>query len=121
MAAADSERRARTPPSEPQESGPPIPALIGNSPAMQHVYRLTRQVARSIGWAHSWGLRCRWVATSSAPAAIRIITLEYTSWASCEANWLLTADANGIRLAPASDPNYPRIKAFVDSYQKSQR
>ena len=26
-----------------------------------------------------------------------------------------------LRLAPASDPNYPRIKAFVDSYQKSQR
>ncbi len=27
--------------------GPPIPGLIGSSPAMQQVYRLTRQVARS--------------------------------------------------------------------------
>jgi DNA-binding NtrC family response regulator len=29
------------------ENGPPIPGLIGNSKAMQHVYRLTRRVARS--------------------------------------------------------------------------
>ena len=29
------------------ENGPPIPNLIGNSKAMQHVYRLTRRVARS--------------------------------------------------------------------------
>ena len=29
------------------ESGPPIPGLIGNSPTMQEVYRLTRRVARS--------------------------------------------------------------------------
>jgi transcriptional regulator with PAS, ATPase and Fis domain len=29
------------------ESGPPIPGLIGSGPAMQEVYRLTRQVARS--------------------------------------------------------------------------
>jgi len=29
------------------ESGPPIPGLIGSGPAMQDVYRLTRQVARS--------------------------------------------------------------------------
>jgi transcriptional regulator with PAS, ATPase and Fis domain len=29
------------------ETGPPIPGLIGSGPAMEHVYRLTRQVARS--------------------------------------------------------------------------
>jgi DNA-binding NtrC family response regulator len=29
------------------ETGPPIPGLIGNGPAMEDVYRLTRQVARS--------------------------------------------------------------------------
>ena len=29
------------------ESGPPIPGLIGSGAAMQKVYRLTRQVARS--------------------------------------------------------------------------
>ena len=29
------------------ESGPPIPGLIGSGPAMEEVYRLTRQVARS--------------------------------------------------------------------------
>lgn len=29
------------------ESGPPIPSLIGSSPAMQEVYRVTRRVARS--------------------------------------------------------------------------
>jgi transcriptional regulator with PAS, ATPase and Fis domain len=29
------------------ESGPPIPGIIGSSPAMQDVYRLTRKVARS--------------------------------------------------------------------------
>ena len=28
-------------------SGPPIAGLIGSGPAMQEVYRLTRQVARS--------------------------------------------------------------------------
>ncbi|HND51694.1 MAG TPA: sigma-54 dependent transcriptional regulator [Pirellulaceae bacterium] len=31
----------------PPESGPPTPGLIGSSPAMQEVYRLTRRVARS--------------------------------------------------------------------------
>ena len=30
-----------------EETGPPIPGLIGSGPAMQEVYRLTRQVARS--------------------------------------------------------------------------
>ena len=29
------------------DNGPPIPNLIGSGPAMQHVYQLTRQVARS--------------------------------------------------------------------------
>ncbi len=29
------------------ETGPPIPSLIGSGPAMEQVYRLTRQVARS--------------------------------------------------------------------------
>ncbi len=29
------------------ETGPPIPGLIGSGPAMENVYRLTRQVARS--------------------------------------------------------------------------
>jgi DNA-binding NtrC family response regulator len=29
------------------ENGPPIPGLIGSGPAMQNVYRLTRQVAKS--------------------------------------------------------------------------
>ena len=38
----------RNPPGSPDsEHGPPIPALIGSAPAMQDVYRLTRQVARS--------------------------------------------------------------------------
>jgi len=31
----------------PKNDGPPIPALIGSGPAMQEVYRLTRQVAQS--------------------------------------------------------------------------
>ncbi len=36
------------PPSvDPSETGPPIPGLIGAGPAMENVYRLTRQVARS--------------------------------------------------------------------------
>jgi len=35
------------PPNNLPDSGPPIPALIGSGPAMQEVYRLTRQVARS--------------------------------------------------------------------------
>jgi DNA-binding NtrC family response regulator len=30
-----------------EENGPPIPGIIGSSPAMQEVYRLTRRVARS--------------------------------------------------------------------------
>ena len=30
----------------PRDTGPPIPELIGSGPAMQEVYRLTRQVAR---------------------------------------------------------------------------
>ena len=30
-----------------QQSGPPIPGIIGSSPAMQAVYQVTRQVARS--------------------------------------------------------------------------
>ncbi|MCL4192722.1 MAG: sigma-54 dependent transcriptional regulator [Thermoguttaceae bacterium] len=30
-----------------KETGPPIPGLIGSGPAMEEVYRLTRQVARS--------------------------------------------------------------------------
>ncbi|HEY6564092.1 MAG TPA: sigma-54 dependent transcriptional regulator, partial [Pirellulaceae bacterium] len=29
------------------ETGPPIPGIIGNSPAMEHVYRLTRKAAHS--------------------------------------------------------------------------
>ena len=29
------------------DSGPPIPGIIGSSPAMQEVYRVTRRVARS--------------------------------------------------------------------------
>jgi DNA-binding NtrC family response regulator len=29
------------------EGNPPIPGIIGSSPAMQEVYRLTRRVARS--------------------------------------------------------------------------
>jgi DNA-binding NtrC family response regulator len=32
---------------DPTETGPPIPGLIGSGPAMENVYRLTRQVARS--------------------------------------------------------------------------
>ena len=32
---------------DPNETGPPIPGLIGSGPAMENVYRLTRQVARS--------------------------------------------------------------------------
>lgn len=31
----------------PDDSGPPIPSLIGNSPAMEQVYAVTRRVARS--------------------------------------------------------------------------
>ena len=39
---------ARTPPNiDLNETGPPIPGLIGSGPAMENVYRLTRQVARS--------------------------------------------------------------------------
>ena len=38
--------RISTPSSE-NETGPPIAGLIGSGPAMQEVYRLTRQVARS--------------------------------------------------------------------------
>ena len=39
---------ARIPPSvDLNETGPPIPGLIGSGPAMENVYRLTRQVARS--------------------------------------------------------------------------
>ncbi|MDZ7618942.1 MAG: sigma-54 dependent transcriptional regulator [Patescibacteria group bacterium] len=34
-------------PIETNETGPPIPGLIGSGPAMEHVYQLTRQVARS--------------------------------------------------------------------------
>lgn len=34
-------------PVEASETGPPIPGLIGSGPAMERVYRLTRQVARS--------------------------------------------------------------------------
>ncbi len=38
----------RIPPSiDSSETGPPIPNLIGSGPAMEDVYRLTRQVARS--------------------------------------------------------------------------
>ena len=32
---------------DPSETGPPIPGLIGSGPAMEQVYALTRQVARS--------------------------------------------------------------------------
>ena len=32
---------------QPPDSGPPIPGLIGSGPAMENVYRLTRQVAKS--------------------------------------------------------------------------
>ncbi|MCE5266777.1 MAG: sigma-54 dependent transcriptional regulator [Planctomycetaceae bacterium] len=32
---------------DPNETGPPIPELIGTAPAMEQVYRLTRRVARS--------------------------------------------------------------------------
>jgi DNA-binding NtrC family response regulator len=32
---------------DPNETGPPTPGLIGSGPAMENVYRLTRQVARS--------------------------------------------------------------------------
>ncbi|NQU24574.1 MAG: sigma-54-dependent Fis family transcriptional regulator [Candidatus Nealsonbacteria bacterium] len=35
------------PPAENDETGPPIPGLIGSGPAMMEIYRLTRQVARS--------------------------------------------------------------------------
>jgi transcriptional regulator with PAS, ATPase and Fis domain len=35
------------PPLDSNPNGPPIPGLIGNGPAMQKVYRLTRTVARS--------------------------------------------------------------------------
>ncbi len=35
------------PPIDDDETGPPIPGLIGSGPAMQEIYRLTRQVARS--------------------------------------------------------------------------
>lgn len=34
-------------PAQSSEHGPPIPGLIGSSPAMEEVYRLTRRVARS--------------------------------------------------------------------------
>jgi len=34
-------------PHHPHDSGPPIPGIIGSSPAMQAVYRITRRVARS--------------------------------------------------------------------------
>ena len=34
-------------PIDDDETGPPIPGLIGSGPAMQDVYRITRQVARS--------------------------------------------------------------------------
>jgi DNA-binding NtrC family response regulator len=38
----------RSPPNiDLNETGPPIPGLIGSGPAMEQVYRLTRQVARS--------------------------------------------------------------------------
>ncbi len=38
----------RTPPTAGlPETGPPIPGLIGSGPAMEHIYRLTRQVAKS--------------------------------------------------------------------------
>jgi DNA-binding NtrC family response regulator len=38
----------RTPPTAGlSETGPPIPGLIGSGPAMQHIYRLVRQVAKS--------------------------------------------------------------------------
>jgi len=37
----------RPPPAAANETGPPIPSLIGSGPAMCEVYRLTRQVARS--------------------------------------------------------------------------
>jgi len=41
-------RMARTPPAiDLNETGPPIPGLIGSGPAMEKVYRLTRQVAQS--------------------------------------------------------------------------
>jgi len=35
------------PPPDPNSNGPPLKGLIGSGPAMQAVYRLTRQVARS--------------------------------------------------------------------------
>jgi DNA-binding NtrC family response regulator len=39
---------SRSPPTiDASETGPPIPGLIGSGPAMERVYRLTRQVARS--------------------------------------------------------------------------
>jgi len=38
---------SRTHENAPDPTGPPIPGLIGSGPAMQEVYRLTRQVARS--------------------------------------------------------------------------
>jgi len=34
-------------PRKANESGPPIPGIIGSSPAMEEVYRTTRRVARS--------------------------------------------------------------------------
>ena len=38
----------RTPPTAGlPDTGPPIPGLIGSGPAMEHIYRLTRQVAKS--------------------------------------------------------------------------
>ena len=39
--------RMHCPPPDCSETGPPIPGLIGSGPAMQHIYRLTRQVAQS--------------------------------------------------------------------------
>ena len=34
-------------PRKTNESGPPIPGIIGSSPAMEEVFRTTRRVARS--------------------------------------------------------------------------
>jgi DNA-binding NtrC family response regulator len=46
--APDHSSMSRIPPNvDLNETGPPIPGLIGSGPAMEHVYHLTRQVARS--------------------------------------------------------------------------
>ena len=37
---------------KPAPLGPPIPALIGSSPAMEAVYRLTRKVAATNSMVH---------------------------------------------------------------------